>query len=126
VLVTALVAVVVVVVILGAKGGGGGGGGGAHLGGGGGGGGHLAAGGGGHGYGSWAHAPSESPTRADHLNGDLLGHASDGADDRRPAQVTPLPLEQAAPSLPMLPLFRRPVVSGKLSPRLMRLRGCSS
>jgi hypothetical protein len=109
VLVTALVAVVVVVVILGAKGGGGGGGGGAHLGGGGGGGGHLAAGGGGHGYGSWAPAASESPTRVDHLNTDLLVHASDGADDRRPAQVAPLPLEQAAPPLPILPLFRRPV-----------------
>jgi hypothetical protein len=109
VLVTALVAVVVVVVILGAKGGGGGGGGGAHLGGGGGGGGHLAAGGGGHGYGSWAHAPSESPTRVDHLTRDLVEHASDGADDRRPAQVAPRPLEQAAPPLPILPLFRRPV-----------------
>jgi hypothetical protein len=116
VLVTALVAVVVVVVILGAKGGGGGGGGGGHLGGGGGGGGHLAAGGGGHGfsggghgYGSWAHAASESLMRADHLNGDLLVHASDGDDDRRPAQVAPLPLEQAAPPLRILPLFRRPL-----------------
>jgi hypothetical protein len=116
VLVTALVAVVVVVVILGAKGGGGGGGGGGHLGGGGGGGGHLAAGGGGHGfsggghgYASWAHAASESSTRVDHLSRDLLEHASDGADDRRPAQVAPLPLEQAAPPLPILPLFRRPV-----------------
>jgi len=113
VLVTALVAAVVVVVILGAKGGGGGGG---HLAGGGGGGGHLAAGGGGHGfsggghgYGNWAHAASESATRVDHLSGDLLEHASDGADDQGPDQVAPLPLEQPAPPLPILPLFRRPV-----------------
>jgi hypothetical protein len=111
VLVTALVAVVVVVVILGAKGGGGGGG---HLAAGGGGG-HLPAGGsgqgfsgGGHGYGSWAHAASESATRVDHLSGDVLEHASDGADDRRPAQVAPPALEQVAPPLPILPLFRRP------------------
>jgi hypothetical protein len=126
VLVTALVAVVVVVVILGAKGGGGGGGGGGHLGGGGGGGGHLAAGGGGgggplaagggghgfsgggHGDGSWAHATSESATRVDRLSRDLLEHASDGSDDRRPARGGPPPLEQAAPPLPILPLFRRP------------------
>jgi len=116
VLVTALVAVVVVVVILGVKGGGGGGGGGGHLAGGGGGGGHLAAAGGGHGfsggghgYESWPHAASESSTRVDRLSGDFLEHAADGDDDRRPAQVAPPAHERAAPPLPILPLFRRPV-----------------
>src|SRR5580658_6886267 len=97
VLVTALLAAVVVVVILGAKGGGGGGGGGGHLAtGGGGGGGHLAAGGGGHGFAGGGHDYGS-------LSRDLLEHASDGDDNRRPARAAPLPLEQAAPPLPILP-----------------------
>jgi hypothetical protein len=127
VLVTAVVAVVVVVVVLGVRGGGwgggggghltggGGGGGGGHLGGGVGGGGHLAAGGGVHGFSGGGHgsaglAHAASWTRAEtHLNRDLLRDAWDDADDQEPARVAPLPVEQPAPPLPVLPLFRRHV-----------------
>jgi hypothetical protein len=134
VLVTALVAVVVVVVVLGARGGGfggggggggghlggggGGGGGGGHLGGGGGGGGgHLGggaggghfAGGGGHGLG-WGHGASGSPARVDHVRVNVDGSQDQVDYDYERARVIPVyPWEETMPSVPVLPLFKRPV-----------------
>lgn len=108
VLVTALVAVVVVVVVLGANGGGGG----LHPGSGGGGG-HLAGGSGGHGapgglHASGGHAETALPARVGGPGEDLWRNGWDGAEeDRKRARAVPRSLEEPAPAVPVLPLFKR-------------------
>lgn len=120
VLVTALVAVVVVVVVLAGNGGGGGlhlgGGGGGHLrGGGGSGGGHVAGGSGsGHAtpgslHASSGHVEGGPPVRVGRPREDLWRYGWDGAeDDRERTRIVPIPPQEAAPPVPVLPLFRRP------------------